>query len=229
MTANVRTFTSRNTKMKQTALAFVLLLASITSFAANTPPMDVVLSDLSRCDSTFFKTLKSKAGEFSAVPEFTLNGSTAYFKVPNRFSEGESFNKFPTAFKIGSFEASAYFDELWSMNGSGKFVAWGFVLRAPISDVIKSLRPLLWDSTRMKLDGVVYVRSELWDHSHSDLGWQKVSTEGGSEPKPGTVERVLLIEPYERDQSQTRVGCSLQGSVTKDMINEYRPDIVLTK
>jgi hypothetical protein len=215
--------------MKNSVIAAALLLASLTSFAADTPPLDVVLSDLSRCDATFFKTLKSKAVEFSAVPEFSINGTTAYFKVPNRFSEGESFKKFPTSFKVGSFEAAAYFDELWSMNSGGKFVAWGFVLRAPISEVIKGVRPLLWESNRVKLDGAVYVRSELWDHSHTELGWQKVSTEGGSEPKAGTVERVLLIEPYERDSSQTRFGCSLQGSVTKEMINEYRPDISLSK
>jgi hypothetical protein len=216
-------------QMKRAIFAITLLVSSFTSFAAMNPPLDVLLSDLSRCDSTFFKTLKSKASEFSSAPGFTVNESAAYFRVPNRFSESESFKTFPSPFKVGSFEATAYFDELWSMKGGGKFVAWGFVLHAPIREVINGIHPLLWESGRVRPDGEVYVRSELWDYSRSSLGWQEITTEGGVEPKVGTVERVLLIEPYERDQSQTRFGCSLQGSVTKGMIDEYRPDIQLGK
>jgi hypothetical protein len=57
-------------------------------------------------------------------------------------------------------------------------------------------------------------------------GWVKEVTEPGL-PKPKTVERVLMVEPYNGETSFIRVGCSLQGAVTREMLDVLRPDLPL--
>jgi len=39
------------------------------------------------------------------------------------------------------------------------------------------------------------------------------------------VERVLMIEPYEKDPSLTRFACSLRGPVTPEVLKATRPDV----
>jgi len=214
--------------MKQQILSTLLTISCLTCVAAEAPPEDVILADLSRCDATFFRTLKNKSQLIAGVLQYETSGNYAHFKVPNRFADEESTSKLTPSVKIGSFEAVAYFDELWSMNAGGRFVAWGFVLNAKPEDVMRTLRPLIWDNQRVAAHGPAFVRSELWENSKNELGWQKVQTESG-EPKPGTVERVLLIEPYERTPGQTRIGCSIQGSISREMIETIRPDLPLGK
>ncbi|HEX5310797.1 hypothetical protein [Aquabacterium sp.] len=214
--------------MKQQILSTLLTIFCIASVAAESPPEDAILADLSRCDATFFRTLKNKSLLMAGVLQYEISGNYAHFKVPNRFANEESTSKLTPSVKISSFEAVAYFDELWSMNAGGRFVAWGFVLNAKPDEVMRTLRPLMWDNQRIVADGPAFVRSELWDNSKSELGWQKVETESG-EPKPGTVERVLLIEPYERTPGQTRIGCSIQGSISREMIEAIRPDLPFGK
>lgn len=211
----------------RTLLAAVLSTICLACAATEIPSSDAILADLSRCDATFFKTLKSKAALLSGSGQYEVMGNYAHFKVANRFADAGSTTTLEPPIKVDMFEAVAYFDELWTMNGGGRFVAWGFVLNAKPEDVVRALRPLVWDNQRLVADGAAFVRSELWENEKSELGWQRVRTESG-EPKPGTVERVLMIEPYERVPGQTRVGCSIQGAITRDMIESMRPDLAQT-
>jgi len=205
--------------------ALGLSMLASSAFGANPPPSDRILSDLSRCDRTFFATLGQHAGEYASNPHFRTSGTDGYFAVADRSDQKLSIRKFSPPLKIGSFDAVAYFDEVFVMRGNSLSVSWGFIVRAPIKDVVAATRSLLWDAQRLRQDDIVYVRSELWTHPKKDAGWEKVETVGGQVPRPGTVERVLLIEPYEEDASLTRFGCSLQGSVTKEMLKTERPDL----
>ena len=209
--------------MKMLTLGVGLMAGS--AFGANPPASDRILSDLSRCDRTFFATLGQHAGEYASNPHFRTSGIDGYFQVADRSDPKLAIRKFEPPLKLGNFEAVAYFDEVFDMDGQGAFVAWGFILRAPIKDVVAATRSLLWESQRLRQDDAAYVRSELWTHAKKDAGWEKVATVGGQVPKPGTVERVLLIEPFEEDASLTRFGCSLQGAVTREMLKVERPDV----
>jgi hypothetical protein len=206
------------------ALLLSLLLAT-PAWAASAPPSDNVLVDLSRCDRTFFETLRRHSIELASNPHFATGPNYAYFKVADRTNAEHSLRKFSPPLKLGSMDVIGYFDELMNMGENSTFVAWGFLLRAPIGDVIKTTQSLLWDNARLQQDGQIYARSEVWDQAQQETGWQKVVTPGASEPQPGTVERVLMIEPYEKDPALTRFGCSLQGAVTREMLRDARPDI----
>ena len=84
---------------------------------------------------------------------------------------------------------------------------------------------LIWDEERLLQDGQVYRRTELWDPAQAANGWQKIATPGGTESPPDSIERVLRIEPDDKDPSLTRFGCVLQGTVTPEMLKALRPDI----
>ncbi|GEM_PF-2434386 len=186
---------------------------------------DRILADLSRCDSAFFATLGKRDGEYSSNPYFRVSGSNGYFKVADRSDSELNIRKLTPSLMFSGLEAVAYFDEILDIEGGGVIVFWGFLFRAPINDVVTSTQSLLWEGQRLRKDGRVFVRSEVWTHGSEKRDWEKIATFGGQRPKHGTVERVLLIEPFEGDPSLTRFGCSLQGTVTREMLRSERPDL----
>lgn len=196
-----------------------------TATPPNTSPTAPVLADLSRCDRTFFETLKRLAPEFAASPHFTSGRSFAFFKVADRSDPARSLQRFKTPLKLNQLEVVGYFDELMSLGDNSAFVAWGFLLRAPIKQVLAAIQSEVWDNNRLQPEGEVYARVEVWDQAHPEDGWQKIMTPGGAEVQADTVERELKIEPYEKDATLTRFGCSLQGAVSQDLLKQARPDI----
>ncbi len=199
------------------------LLLATSAFAAT--PTAPVLSELSRCDRSFFEALKRLAPDLASHPHFASGPTFAYFKVADRSDPERSLQRFKTPLKLGKIEVTGYFDELMSLGNNNVFVAWGFLLRAPIKDVILAVQADVWDNSRLQADGDVYIRMETWDPARPEDGWQKVATPVGMDAQADAIERELKIEPYERDPSLTRFGCSLQGAVSKAMLKEARPDL----
>ncbi len=186
---------------------------------------DRILADLSRCNGAFFTTLGKSDGEYSSNPHFRVSGSNGYFRVADRSDSELWIRELKPSLMFGGLEAVAYFDEIFDIEGGGVIVAWGFLFRAPINDVVTSTQSLLWEGQRLRKDGRFFVRTEVWTHGSEKRGWKKIATFRGQRPEPGTVERVLLIQPFEDDPSLTRFGCSLQGTVTREMLRSERPDI----
>lgn len=218
--------------MKCTALLLPLLslmsLALTTSAMADSPsapPSDDILIDLSRCDRAFFETLQRRATDLAINKHFVKAPAFGYFKVSDRGDPARSFVTFAKPLKVGGVQLTGYFDQLFPLGDHDVFVAWGFVLKAPLADVIKTMQPVLWDNDRLQPDGQMYARTEILDLSQPDNGWQKVVTPGGTELQAGMIERVLIIEPYDKDPAFTRFGCSLHGAVTPDVLKAARPDI----
>lgn len=212
--------------MKIKSLFFALCFATTAAHAANVPQTDRVLADLSRCDATFFKTLGEHVVQYSTNPFFQLKGAYGSFQVEDRRDPNANVRTLTPAIQLNNLEAVAYFDEVSSF-GNTTFLFWGFLLRANMDEVLAATRPVIWDSQRLKAEDNVFVRSEMMDLSEKEHIWKKVATTGNQAPRPGTVERVLLIEPYEKDASLIRFGCSIQGTLTKELIRTERPDIQL--
>jgi hypothetical protein len=201
--------------------------SAFATVSATSSVNNAFFSDLSLCDSKFFTTLGAQPGDFSASTHFRTNGTIGYFQVSDRRDQKLSIVRFSPSHFVGTLEIVGYFDELFSLGNQASMISWGFLVRAPIEQVVAITKPHIWDNNRLERDGPAYVRSELWDSKRSDIGWQKVTTASGQVPKAGTVERVLMIEPYENDSGLTRFGCSLQGSVTREMLRRDRPDLGL--
>jgi hypothetical protein len=82
----------------------------------------------------------------------------------------------------------------------------------------------------LRKDGELFVRSEIMNTNDAAYGWVRNDTPvGGTIPSKGSVERVLLVEPAGGElQALVRVGCSLQGAVTPEVIKKERPDVHLS-
>ncbi|MSQ20464.1 MAG: hypothetical protein EXR39_13110 [Betaproteobacteria bacterium] len=96
--------------------------------------------------------------------------------------------------------------------------------RAP-AEVVAATELLIWEGKRLRKDNAVHVRSEIWDHKKAAKDWVSAIAVADRAPAAGTVERVLLIEPFDEDKSLTRFGCSLQGAVTPEILRTVRPDL----
>jgi hypothetical protein len=189
------------------------------------PASDEILADLSRCDRAFFETLQRRATDLAANKHFVRTPAFGYFKVSDRGDPARSAVTFAKPLKLGAVQSTGYFDQLFPLGENDVFVAWGFVLKAPVAEVVKTMQDVLWDNDRLQLDGQMYARTEILDLNQPDNGWQKVVTPGGTELQAGTIERVLIIEPDSKDPASTRFGCSLHGAVTPDVLSAARPDI----
>ena len=203
--------------------AAALLIVTLPAFSQQAPEA-ALFRDLSRCDSTFFHTMAAQLYELSRLTSFQVEADIAYPKVANRRLPKESFVKFKAPIQVGQTVFVGYFDDLVAVSAKTSLFSWGFLARSTIADAADSLRPFIWDNDRLRRDAEVYVRSEVWSSLEPDKGWNKIATESG-EPKAGTIERVFLIEPSEIGAQFIRVGCSVQGAVTVDILRQLRPDI----
>ena len=206
-------------------ISLLSLALSTSVLAASPPPANDILAELSRCDRGFFEALQQRAGELSSNKQFVKAPAYGYFKVSDRGDPERSVLTFASPLNLGSIQLVAYFDQLFPLVDKDMFIAWGFLLKAPIADVIKNTQATLWDNARLQADGAMYTRTEILDLAQADIGWQKVVTPGGTELQPDTVERVLMIEPYEKDPILTRFACSLRGPVTPEVLKATRPDV----
>lgn len=210
----------------KTSLSTLLLLAwAGTAWAGNSPEPDSLLGELSRCDGRFFTTLQRRASELSGNPYLAKGAGVAHFKVADRTVPAQSVRHFNAPLPIERLDVVGYFDAHMSLSADDAFLAWGFLVRSTPHDVVKAVQHLIWDQERLLQDGQVYRRTELWDPAQAANGWQKIATPGGTESPPDSIERVLRIEPDDKDPSLTRFGCVLQGTVTPEMLKALRPDI----
>jgi hypothetical protein len=206
-------------------LVLVVLILTCSAFARESKADNALLSDLTRCDRTFFETLKRERDTFAAVLRFSNAPTVAFFRVPDRSDPERSLLRFSAPIKVGAVEVVGYFDEVMGFGHDGLALSWGFLVAAPIADVVSATEPHIWDVKRLRKDNTVHVRSEIWDHSKAANGWVSAIAVADKAPAVGTVERVLLIEPFGDNKSLTRFGCSLQGSVTPEMLRSERPDL----
>jgi hypothetical protein len=206
-------------------ISLLSLALSTSALAASASPGNDILGELSRCDRGFFEALQQRSAELTSNKQFVKAPTFGYFKVPDRGDPERSVLTFAAPLNISRIELVAYFDQLFPLVEKDMFIAWGFLLKAPIADVIKSAQSSIWDSQRLQPDGGMYTRTEILDLAQPDIGWQKVVTPGDAELQPGTVERVLVIEPYDKDPALTRFACSLRGPVTPEVLKTMRPDV----
>lgn len=181
-----------------------------------------LIASLSLCDGSFFPLLMAHREDLKAQAPVEPRGRSGTWAVENVAEPDESRIFFGAPLKIGGLDIIGYFDEVIAIP-DGVAVSWGFMLATSLPEAEASLRPWLWDAARLRPDEGYFVRSEVWRHAQPSAGWSKETTEPGL-PKPGTVERVFLIETVEGDASFVRAGCSLQGSVSRGLLRQIRPE-----
>jgi hypothetical protein len=191
-------------------------------FAQPVAPEQLV-RELSRCDASVFRTIGANRQSMQAYGPLRSRDAGASFVVPDRTDPDKSKVLFKSPMKVGALNIVGFFDEVQRIP-DGFMISWGLLVASTVERTALALRSQIWESDRLRKDDQIFVRSEVWSHARPELGWAKILTEAGV-PRPGTVERVLLIEPYEGETKFVRLGCSYQGTVTPEMIETARPDL----
>jgi hypothetical protein len=198
----------------------VVVLALVPSWAFS----ESLPSILSRCDGSFFHKLHEQRDEFKAHAPMGVEGKAGYFKVPDQRHETASRVMFTKPISTNGLAIVGFFDEIMEDPKMGAFYSWGLLIQSSVQEAAQKLRTEVWEVSRLRIEEGAFVRSEVWRTAQPQKGWTREVTESGP-PKPGTVERVLLIEPYNGETAFIRFGCSIQGEVTTAMLRELRPDL----
>ncbi|MET0310980.1 MAG: hypothetical protein ABW051_02950, partial [Burkholderiaceae bacterium] len=201
----------------------VLFLFSCASYAQE-PRVESLLHSLSKCDDSFFRLVASSKVQLVDYAPLARQAGPTGFAVPDRAHETESRVLFRKPIRAAGHDIVGYFDEVHELLPDSHVYSWGFLVAGSVETVATAFQPFIWDAQRLRAAGPVFVRAELWTHANPDAGWTNVRAESGI-PGRGTVERVLLVEPYDGETRFIRFGCSLQGSVTPPLIREMRPDL----
>lgn len=187
-------------------------------------PVPTLIGALSSCQKGFFAAIDAKRDALSSVTMVKQRASgTAFIAVPDRAKDDASSIRFSAPYQDVDVPLTAYFDEVRDIGALGKYYSWGFIVPGEVDAVAKQIAPRLAESKRVRFAEGVFVRSDRWENGH----WQADDQlAGDTPPAPGTVERVLLIEDAAPEfPGAVRVGCSLQGSVTAEMLATERPDL----
>jgi len=214
--------------MTQLASRFFSAIAALllaTSANAQISLGERLVSSLSYCDARFFDEVSASRGELDRHAQVIARGRAATFPVPDMTHDTESKSFFALPVEVRGLIVIGYFDEIKRIPG-GVIVSWGLLVPTSTTEAAQKLGGLFWEGERLRMEGEVFVRSEVWHHDEPMRGWVKEVTEPGL-PKPKTVERVLMVEPYSGETAFIRVGCSLQGAVTREMLDTLRPDLPL--
>ena len=188
----------------------LLLLVAATSAAAQDVEPELFFRELSKCDRSFFEKLGEHRSTLEKLAPMRSSGQSASFQVPapaHRTRSRVMFTKPPV---IEGLKVVGYFDEVLDIPNGMSSYAWGYLIASPVEESAKKLHGLIWDPMRLRKDGPIYVRSEIWSHDKADAGWARATTESGV-PKRGTVEQVLLIEPYDGETAFIRFSLRHAG------------------
>lgn len=202
----------------------LVLSLALAATAAAAHAQTNLLASLSRCDASFFLQLSAQREALRPQGDIQARAGAATFIVPSLTQPGQNRLSFAQPLRQDGLTLVAYLDELTPIPG-GVDVSWGFLIEGQLAEVAARLKGLIWEGQRLRHEtrGGYFVRSEVWRHADPRAGWAREATENGP-PKPGTVERVFMIEADEDMPGRVRAGCSLQGDVTREMLVELRPD-----
>jgi len=206
------------------SIVAVAALLAIRLALAQPASTDLAVQELSRCDAAFFTALATRKAALERLAPMTGTGPTSVFAVPDRRHPTKSRVLFSKPIEVQGLKFVGFFDEIADIPSGMMSYSWGYLVADTVPMTAAAIKPLLWDSARLRADGPVFVRSEVWSHDNPAKGWANVETEAGV-PKRRTVERVFLIEPYNGESAFIRAGCSIQGNVTEPLLRDLRPDL----
>ena len=211
--------------MKNYILGITLLSCSL-SVLAEPPSSEALIQHLSSCDATFFRAMKQESSVLENRGTLVQKGEIAYWKVPDRKVDENSVLMFSTPID-GKVQLLGYFDDIVDLESMGLYYSWGFLASGSPETIAKIIKPVVVDGNRLRRDGEIFVRSEIRNVAVSNGEWIKNDgLSSGTIPKNNTVERVFLLEEAgEKYPGVTRITCSLQGSVSAQLLTSERPDI----
>jgi hypothetical protein len=213
--------------MKQIFFLYVVLLLNPIISVAQPLSSDDLIRQLSSCDAKFFRAIKENDSNLRSVAPIAYRGEIAFWIVPDRKVDEKSMVMFSAPID-GKVKLIGYTDDIVDLDSMGMYYSWGFLASGSPESLAKAIKPMIDDGNRLRKDGDVYVRSEIRSAAAGSTWEKNDNLAGGAVPRKGTIERVFLLEDAgDKYPGVTRISCSLQGSVTPQLLATERPDIEL--
>jgi hypothetical protein len=210
---------------------FVLPLLCWASIATAQSTQDQkLLKQLLDCSPDYFSTLKQSASILKAAGiEVLPKGSVARVNVKDRKdSLGTNWLiQSSRPLKLGSLRVVGAYD-LERVGNSYGALFWGLLVKGEPKSVADEVNRLVGSQHALEFDGLLgYARLKRADASQNSPKWQIIKPlPAQSIPQPGVIELTLEIAPADESlDGVLKLGCSIQGSLTKNLIEQIRPDI----
>lgn len=200
-------------------LASALLLPTVAQ--ASDAALTETLKAFTRCDASFFASLNTHRDAWGAFAPLKQEKDAAWITVKNRGGSPENSVLLRGTPIVAGMKLLSYVDESSDLGQLGHYYYWGFIVEGGVDEVAKRLAPLMEQPGQLQNVGSSYVRSELKVGDQ----WRVIQPQPGTAPGSKRVERILIVEAEGKQDTQSRVNCSLQGAVDGAMLAQLRPDI----
>ncbi|MFS2222086.1 hypothetical protein [Pantoea sp. B65] len=191
-----------------------LLLSATGAAGAETLPESLI-----HCDSRFFSELYIQQSKFKHVAPLTTDSQHhAWFVAPKDRGNTVWFAQ-PVA--VQQLTLSGYYSQQDDLAEMGKYYFWGLVIDQSVEAVIKAMPNVNWKKVNDEYFAVAMIKRP------GEQVWQKNETAvSGIAPAKGSVEKLAMLSVR---NGKTQLLCSVQGSVTKEVLLPLRPDLIAGK
>lgn len=189
----------------------------------------VMLDQLLACSPNYFLSLKKNSHKLSAAGiELESSGSVARVKVKDRRDAvgTDWLIKTSSSLKLGLLEVVGFYD--FERTANTYFALdWGLLVKGEPKDVAEQVNKLINSNHPLEFDGLLgFARLHRANTARIPLDWQVVKPlPAQAIPQQSYAE--LVLEVGLADESLlgiSKLGCSLQGDLPKNLIHQVRPD-----
>ena len=201
----------------------VILFVLFCSSAATADKLALIQS-LTHCNPNFFKEVYANKSELQKYTNIrTFDKNKAYISVENRTDTNKNYTYFKIPMTYKNLTIKGYYDSAMDLGKLGKYYFWGFIIDNDINQIKETLNFIDWKNTG---DNLMYFANPMIRNIDDEIHvWNKnTGTVVGVKtvPAPGTTEKLLLLEKY---ANMNLLLCSIQGTVTVELLKQERPDI----
>ncbi|WP_085247062.1 hypothetical protein [Gilliamella mensalis] len=202
----------------------IALFFMFYTFAVSADKLPLIDS-LTLCTPDFFRKVyinKNKLRKHTNIKIFNRN--QAYISVENRYDIAKNYVYFKKPMSYKDLTITGYYDHAMNLGKMGKYYFWGFIIDNDINQIKETLNFIDWQSME---DNILYIGNPMIRNINDEIQiWEKNNgTVVGVKtiPAPDTTEKLLLLE---KDANMNLLICSIQGTVTSELLKQERPDII---
>lgn len=200
-----------------------LFIPCITLAQTNTvkSDTDMLIDSFFSCDAQFFQQLAKNQNTFKQFFDIATTDNVAYIPVENIQKKTKNSVKFKKTIHYKGLTITGFQNIFVETPIYGQYFYWGFILDNNLEKAKESLSNLYW----LKYSPISYIaNSQIYDLKNKPITWEdNPYAIDGVIPRQGTIERSIYLEKISENQS--RIVCSIQGDISKDILYSIRPDI----
>ncbi|UVO06460.1 hypothetical protein LW347_10955 [Pectobacterium polonicum] len=194
----------------------VFPLAFLTLSAMGSVQAESLQESLLHCDNRFFSELYAQQKTFSGSALLKIDNKHHAWFVPPK--NGGDVIWFSQPVKSDNLVLSGYFVRQNDLDEMGKYYFWGLIIDGSAAEVAAALSKANWQKA-----GDEYFANPMIKRTGDQMWKLNPGAASGIAPAKGSVEKLALLSD---SGDKAQLLCSIQGSVTEDILLPLRPDLI---